>query len=73
MLKANAGLFGAKDVKGAVISDPVTGKSTYYDAKDIPRWVDHVYDGRLLLQSIIGKDFSPTAILTVCSARRAVR
>ena len=50
VLKANAGLFGAKDVKGAVISDPVTGKSTYYDAKDIPRWVDHVYDGRLLLQ-----------------------
>lgn len=50
VLKANAGFFGAKDVKGAVISDPVTGKSTYYDAKNIPRWVDHVYDGRLLLQ-----------------------
>lgn len=50
VLKANAGLFGAKDVKGAVISNPVTGKSTYYDAKDIPRWVDHVHDGKLLLQ-----------------------
>ncbi|MDD3184470.1 MAG: hypothetical protein PHD70_12410 [Anaerostipes sp.] len=50
VLKSNAGLFGAKDVKGAVICDPVTGKSKYYAVKDIPRWVDHVYDGRLLLQ-----------------------
>lgn len=50
VLKSYAGFFGAKDVKGAVICDPVTGKSTYYKAGDIPQWVDHVYDGRLLLK-----------------------
>lgn len=50
VLKAYSGLFGAKDVKGAVICDPVTGNSRYYDVKDIPQWVDHVYDGELLLK-----------------------
>lgn len=50
VLKANAGIFGAKDVKGAVICDPVTGDSRYYKVKDIPQWVDHVYDGELLLK-----------------------
>lgn len=50
VLKSYAGFFGAKDVKGAVICDPVTGKSTYYNVGDIPQWVDHVYDGRHLLK-----------------------
>lgn len=47
VLESNAGLFGAKDVKGAVICDPCTGKSQYYDTADIPNWVDRVYDGDL--------------------------
>lgn len=50
VLKANAGLFGAKDVKGVVICDPCTGDTKYYKVKDVPRWVDHVYDGDLMLQ-----------------------
>lgn len=50
VLKANAGIFGAKDVKGIVMCDPVSGDSKYYDVKDVPQWVDHVYDGELLLK-----------------------
>ncbi len=46
-LKANAGLFGAKDVKGVVICDPCTGDMEYYDVADVPSWVDRVYDGSL--------------------------
>lgn len=46
-LKSNAGLFGAKDVKGVVICDPCTGDTEYYDVADVPSWVDRVYDGEL--------------------------
>lgn len=47
VLKSNAGLFGAKDVKGAVICDPCTGSTVYHEVGDIPNWVDRVYDGDL--------------------------
>lgn len=50
VLKANAGMFGARDVKGVVICDPCTGDSQYYSVGDIPNWVDRVYDGDLLVQ-----------------------
>lgn len=49
-LTANAGLFGAKDVKGVVICDPCTGETEYYDVGDVPAWVDRVYDGNLACQ-----------------------
>ncbi len=47
VLKSNAGLFGAKDVKGVVICDPCTGDSNYYSVSEVPNWVDRVYDGDL--------------------------
>ena len=47
VLTPNAGLFGAKDVKGIVICDPCTGDSEYMDVADVPQWVDRVYDGDL--------------------------
>lgn len=50
VLKSKAGIFGAKDVKGAVICDPVTGNSRYYKVGDIPQWVDRVYDGDILIK-----------------------
>lgn len=42
------GLFGGKVVKGSVILNPITGELSYYDVKDIPRWVDNVFSGDLL-------------------------
>ena len=41
-----------KDVEGAIILDPVTGKSKYYNTKNIPKWVDHVYSANLLIEKI---------------------
>ena len=42
------GIFGGQIVVGAVITDPVTGESEYYDVADIPQWVDYVFPGDLI-------------------------
>ncbi len=47
VLKPNAGLFGAKDVKGIVVCDPCSGDCEYMELSEIPNWVDRVYDGDL--------------------------
>ncbi len=44
------GLFSGTDIDGAVLVDAVTGESTYYDAPDVPTWVDHVYTADLIIQ-----------------------
>lgn len=41
-----------KEITGAVILDPITGKSTKYDLKDIPTWVDHVYSSSLVIEQL---------------------
>lgn len=47
---AKVGLFNGLDVVGIIICDPVTGESQYYAVKDIPNWVDRVFDGDLCTQ-----------------------
>ena len=44
------GLFGGTDIKGAVIINAATGEHAYYDVKDVPTWVDKVYDSSLLVE-----------------------
>ena len=44
------GLFGGTDVKGAIIVNASTGEHAYYDVKDVPTWVDKVYDSELLVE-----------------------
>lgn len=44
------GLFGGTDIKGAVLLNAITGEHKYYDAKDIPQWVDKVYDADLIVE-----------------------
>ena len=44
------GLFGGTDIKGAVVLNAVTGEHTYYEVKDIPQWIDRVYDAELLME-----------------------
>ncbi len=44
------GLFGGADIKGAVLLNAVTGEHKYYDAVDIPQWVDKVYDADLIVE-----------------------
>ena len=44
------GLFGGTDIIGAVLVDAVSGDCTYYDVKDVPQWVDHVYTANLIIE-----------------------
>ena len=44
------GLFGGRDIKGAVMVDAITGACTYYDSADVPTWVDNLYDPDLIME-----------------------
>lgn len=44
------GLFGGRDIIGAVLCNAITGECTYYDAADIPVWVDRVFTADLLIE-----------------------
>lgn len=48
--KYTIGVFGGKTVCGVIVCDPVSGDCTYYDAADIPKWVDNAFDGNLLVE-----------------------
>lgn len=39
-------------VTGAIITDPITGKSVKYDMEDIPTWVDNVYPAYLVIEQV---------------------
>jgi len=41
-----------RDVSGVVILNPIDGDSKYYDVKDVPSWVDHVYEADLILEQV---------------------
>lgn len=43
-----ASFMGARYVEGVIVTDPTDGTSEYYDAKEVPTWLDVVYDGDLL-------------------------
>lgn len=43
----HAGLFGAMDVNEVIIFNPCDGSSKLYALKDVPSWVDIVFDGDL--------------------------
>ena len=43
----HAGLFGAMDVNEVILFNPCDGTSQLYDVKDVPSWVDIVFDGDL--------------------------
>ena len=49
-IKKTIGRFGGTDIAGAVLVNAVTGECTYYDAADVPAWVDHVYPAELIEQ-----------------------
>lgn len=41
-----------RDVSGVIIFNPVTGKSKKYDVKDVPSWVDHVYNADVIIEQV---------------------
>ena len=42
------GLFGGRDIRGAVLVDAVTGESTYHET--VPEWVDTLYTPALIME-----------------------
>ena len=46
------GWFSGMEIDGAVVMDASTGESKYYKAKDIPEWVDVVYDGDYITEKL---------------------
>lgn len=42
------GLFGGRDIKGAVLVNAITGECEYYE--EVPQWVDHVYGASLIME-----------------------
>lgn len=41
-----------REVNGVIIFNPITGESTKYDVKDVPTWVDHVYNADLIIEQV---------------------
>ena len=41
-----------EEVEGLIITNAITGKSTYYDVSDVPSWVDHVYNASLIISMV---------------------
>lgn len=55
VLDKTIGLFGGTDVKGAIITDALTGESQYYDIEQVKtdsslNWIDVVYSQSLLIE-----------------------
>lgn len=55
VLDKTIGLFGGTDVKGAIITDALNGKSNYYDIEQVRNdkklnWIDVVYSEALLVE-----------------------
>ena len=50
MEQKTIGLFGGTDIKGVILVNAITGEHQYYDVKNVPQWVDKVYDASLLVE-----------------------
>lgn len=48
-VKTSIGLYGGKDIAGAVILNAVTGETSYYNIEEIPTWVDRVYNSERII------------------------
>lgn len=44
------GLFGGRDIDGAVLVNAVTGESEFFPLADIPTWVDRAFNADLLIE-----------------------
>ena len=42
------GLFGGRDIQGAVLVNAITGESSYYE--EAPAWVDNLYNAELIME-----------------------
>ena len=47
-MEKTIGLFGGRDINGAVLMDAITGECTYFE--EVPTWVDRVYLAELIME-----------------------
>ncbi len=47
------GVWSGQDINGAVLLNAVTGESKYYALKDIPTWVDQVFESDMVIQQLV--------------------
>ena len=47
-----SGIGLRKEITGAVILDPISGKSEKYELDEIPSWVDHVFSADLIIEQV---------------------
>ena len=52
ILTKSIGFFGGTDVRGAVVTDANSGKSTYYEINEIPQWVDRVQPADIIINQL---------------------
>ena len=50
VLEKKIGLFGGRDIKGAVLMNAVTGESEYLPIDQVPTWVDRVYAADVVIE-----------------------
>ncbi len=48
--KFTIGLYGGRDIEGAVLVNAITGESVYFPVEEIPAWVDRVYNAELIIE-----------------------
>ena len=48
--KFTIGLYGGRDIEGAVLVNAINGECTYYPVDQIPSWVDRVYNAELIIE-----------------------
>ncbi len=41
-----------KEITGVILLNPINGKTTKYQVKDIPKWIDQVYSANLIIEQI---------------------
>ena len=46
------GFWDGQDTVGAVILNAVSGESRYYDLKEIPKWVDQIFDAEMIIEQL---------------------
>lgn len=50
VLEKKIGLFGGRDIVGAVLVNAVTGETVYCDISEVPTWVDRVFSADLIIE-----------------------
>ncbi len=51
-IRYRIGVWGGRDIGGAVLVNAVTGEHRYYPVEEIPQWVDQVYRSDIVMEQL---------------------